>query len=373
MKRNLIFDRNRLLSEMEQEIQRLQQALQQMQQQHRTEMAQLQQQLIRPERVFELSADQVLKKFNHIKPFYGKQEDSLQEFLNAVENVASLCGENANLLQFGLQIVFKEKIQGEAKLAIQRLGADLTWEAVKAELKLHFRPRKTYKRLMDEARNIKVSSLRDLFNIVRGINFQLNELYEYDENKPCNYNPQNNDRNLVDIVKDMVNGCYRVNIRNNMSLIEVVNLFDSLGLLDEGDAIHPNFRKNFKDPRQNHFNNRRDHNDHKPNKPQFNSHKGNHYNNFPMNGNNPGQQKQFHNKNVHNNGSGQFRNNGNKFPPNNNNSGQYRNNFRQNFNNNSGQFRQYPQNNNPVEPMEVDNIQWQDINFSDEPRTENSQ
>lgn len=144
---------------------------------------------MQPERVFQLTADQVLKKFSNIKPFYERKDDSLQEFINSVENVATLCDENVAILQYGIQVVFKEKIQGQAKLAIQRIGEDLNWDLVKPELKLHFRLRKTYKKPMDETRNLKVSSLRELFGIIRSINYQINEIYEFDDNKPTNYNP----------------------------------------------------------------------------------------------------------------------------------------------------------------------------------------
>lgn len=379
MQRNIIFDQNRGINyEMEQEVQRLQQLVQQMQDQHRIEMELLRQQLVQPERAFQLTADQLLTKFQRIKVFSGKGDDSLQEFISSVENVAILCGENEAVLQYGLRLVCKEKIQGEAKLAVQRLGDNLTWETVKSELKLHFRPRKTYKKLMDECRNLKVSSLRELFNIVRSINYQLNELYEFDDFKPPNYNPDSNDRNLVDIVKDMLNGCYRTNIQNGMTLIEVVNLFDNLGLLDESDVIHHNFRKN----RDNRPPNNRDRNFNKHNNNsrqnsgysrQDNNFKNTSYNNrspgqnFGQNsGQYSGQQRSFHNNNgFNNNNSGQFR-----YRNNNSNSGQ----FRRNYGDNQRQFREATRNNdNTTEPMEIDNIQRQDVNFLDEPRTENSQ
>lgn len=104
---------------------------------------------------------------------------------------------------------------------------------------------------MDESRNLKVSSLRELFKIIRSINMQLNELYDFDEYKPVNYSPINNDKNLVDIVKDMVTGSYRTIITRDMTLIQVFNAFDDLCLLDESDVIHFNYRKNNRDQRHN--------------------------------------------------------------------------------------------------------------------------
>lgn len=161
--RGVAFDLRRNLEQdemvEERDIQELQQAIQQMREQHQREIAALRQQIDQPGgQMFQLTADQILNKVQHIKTYYGKEDYSLQEFINAVENVGSLCGNNVALLRHILQMVVKEKIQGEAKRCVQRLGSDLTWEQVKTELKVQFRPRKNYKKLMDESRCIKVGN-----------------------------------------------------------------------------------------------------------------------------------------------------------------------------------------------------------------------
>lgn len=85
------------------------------------------------------------------------------------------------------------------------------------------------------------------------------------------------DKNLVDGVKDMLNGCYRVNIQNGLTLIEVVNLFDNPWLLDQNEVIHHNFRKTSKYQRHhaNFKNFRRNQNDKNFNPPQSNNFKQN--------------------------------------------------------------------------------------------------
>ncbi|XP_037915059.1 homeobox protein 2-like [Hermetia illucens] len=89
-----------------------------------------------------------------------------------------------------------------------------------------------------------MSTPRELFDNFRIICNSLNELYEFDDNKPTNYSPENNNKNLVDVVKDMLTGSNRISIPQNMSLIEVFNKFDDLGLLDETEVIHCSYRKN---------------------------------------------------------------------------------------------------------------------------------
>lgn len=370
-----------------QEIEILRQALQQLQTQYQQDMQALRQQLIQPARAFQLSADQILKKFDHIRTFYGKNDYPLLEFFEAVENVTTLCGENEQLLRHGLRTVIKEKIQGEAKICIQRLGEDLSWNRVKAELTTHYRPRKSYKKLMDESRNLKVNSLRELFNEIKSINCQLNELYEFDEYKPSNYNPQNNDKNLVDVLKDMINGSYRSNIiTRDMTLIEVFNVFDELGLLDEIDVIRNNCRKYNKDSRFSKTNytefgrenrNRREYRENQ--RINSNSGQNSHFNsNITGNNNqrtndNSGPSRRyndnFRQRNFHDNnysGNRERNNNSGQYRQYNNNSGQYRQ-----SNSSSGQTRQRANNNdNNVEPMEIGNIRNQDVNFTNQPRNQ---
>lgn len=363
MRRNRqdIFNSNRPIDIMaEPNIQQLQQVIEQNQREIETLRQQLTQQNGVPQ--FQLTADQVLNRFHHIKTFTGKGEYTLQEFIHAVENTASLCGGNIPLMQYGLQTVFTEKIQGEAKRCIQRLGNNLTWEQVKAELKAELRPRKSYKRFFDECRNIKVNNLKELFSIIRSINYQLNELYEFDDNKPTNYNPENNDKNLVDIIKDMLTGSYRTSIKQNITINEVFNTFDALGLLEEHDVIHYRYRKN------NHKNHRSN------NQPkQFNNSRNNeHFNNRVKNNQNDRSGNFRHDVNTKNNrnlidrSSGQYRRNDNFGPT------RFNNGHNSNNNSPTGIFgqRNYQTHNtdNNVTPMEIDNIQQEDVNFSDEPR-----
>lgn len=247
MKRNnksSVFDANRNIHieeiiMAEQELELLRQTLQIQQE----EINLLKEQLARPTALFQLTAEQILTHFRKLKPFNGKGEYTLQEFINSVEDAGRLCNNNMQLLEYAFKIVFNEKIQGEAKQCILRLGSNLTWDSVKKELKLYFRPRRDYAELINECRNIKVSSLRELFNIVKQINFQLNELYEFDERKPDIYKPFNNDKYLVGIVLEKLDNLVRGNVERDASLIEIYNKFSELRLLDDERAIDQRYRK----------------------------------------------------------------------------------------------------------------------------------
>ncbi|XP_037911927.1 nuclear transcription factor Y subunit gamma-like [Hermetia illucens] len=212
---------------------------------------------------------------------------------------------------------------------------------------------------MDQSHNLKVSTPRGLFSSIRFINYKLNELYDFDEFKPQNYCPENNDKNLMDVVKDMLTRSYRSLITRDMSLIQAYNKFDDLGLLEETDVIHYHYRKSKLN------NNNKNTGDFYPKngKPRNNiKHPKNHNSdlNADQNRNNNFQPKQSNN-------SDQCRNKNYRYSDSNQTRrhGQYsNNNTRHNNYKNSGQ---YSQGKNTHESMEVDNIEQKEVNFPIEP------
>lgn len=99
--------------------------------------------------------DQFLKYISSLRPFNGHGSFTLQEFLNAIEKVVQLGRHNEGLLAYSLNVIINDKIQGEAKKCIQRLGPNINnWNKVEAELNRHFRPRRNYVDLLNEARQL---------------------------------------------------------------------------------------------------------------------------------------------------------------------------------------------------------------------------
>ena len=133
------------------------------------------------------------------------------------------------------------------------LGRDnQTWEAAQTELKEHFRLRKDYAELINECRNIKVVTLKELFDKVKSVNYELNELYNFEDknSSPIIYTPENNDRYLVGIVKEKLINLVHGNVGKNQLLIQMFNKCVELRLLDDErtvDIAHRkrnNFRQN---------------------------------------------------------------------------------------------------------------------------------
>lgn len=167
--------------------------------------------------IFQLSTDQILNHFRHLRPFNGRDDFTLMQFIESVNNAVDLCS-NEQLKRYVIKMVLNEKILGEAKRCVQRLGDNLTWEEAQLELKLHFRPRKDYAELINECRNFKVGNLRELFNKVKSVNYQLNELYNFEDegDKPTIYSPENNDKYLVGIVMEKLDSLVRGNVKKKI-------------------------------------------------------------------------------------------------------------------------------------------------------------
>lgn len=322
---------------------------------------------------FTLSPEQFLNYVIKLRKFTGKDEYTAQEFINTVERTFLLCQNNQGLRDYATGIIINEKIQGEAKRCIQRLGANIEnrWEDVKREIKLHFRPREDYSELLNKCRSLRVSTLRELFDTVRDINYKLNELYEFDDIKPVTYSPSNNDKYLVDIISSKVHDFLRGNIPENATIIEIYNKFEKLKLLDNESAVDFKSRKNKVNA---HKNNKSENQiNQRPNKSNyFSNNNSSKYNPSPSNTNKD-------TPNLSNN-----KNNNHRLPQ----RSDY-NNYR-NFNNNySGQFRNRTQNSNniqerqnqiqnrndsPPEPMEIGNFDHdEDVNFQNEPRNQECQ
>lgn len=318
---------------------------------------------------FVLSTEQFLNYVQKLRIFNGKDEFTVQEFISSVEQTFRICNDTPGLAQYAMGVIINEKIQGEAKRCIQRLGTNRNWDAVKRELRLHFRPREDYAELLNRCRSLRVSTLRELFDSVREINYKLNELYEFDEAKPITYHPTNNDRYLVDIISSKIHDFLRGNIPDDATIIQLYNKFEKLKLLDNEDAVNFHSRKNKSNSLRNNkfcqdnvsFN--RQNKNIPEKKVQSNNHpkmnnpnKTDNHNNFRNNFYNNSSQD-HNNRNNYNNGSGQSRNRNQNLPPQRHNPEPFRN----------------P---NPLpEPMEIGNLNSdQDVNFfHEEPRNQNFQ
>lgn len=374
--RNLVFDNNRFA--MENQLQNIveQQEAQILALQARVEqLIAAQHPVQQPPQRFVLSTEQFLNYIHKLRKFNGKDEFTVQEFINSVERTFLLCNDDPGLREYAMGIIINDKIQGEAKRCIQRLGDHINnrWEEVKQELRLHFRPREDYAELLNKCRTLKVSTLRELFQEARKINYKLNELYDFDETKPETYQPSNNDRYLVDIISNKIHGFLRGNIPENATIIHIYNKFERLKLLDNENAIDFRSRKNKLNATQNVNVNFNGQNKISTNTNQYNNHllkdknvnqndsknqsnrDGSHMTNHRNSTNFSQQHRNRNFTNISNNGSGQYRNQHPNWSP----------------------HRHYSQENgsNPVpEPMEIGNLSSdQDVNFQEEPRDQNFQ
>lgn len=121
---------------------------------------------------FRLTASQIIKSFNDIKPFSGADSYKLKSFLKSVENVEILCGDNNNdLREYCLRSIVNTKIIGKARNAMLEIPEDQrNWTTVVKTMMLRFKPKHTIHQLLFQAKEMKVFSLKDLFNKLTTIN-----------------------------------------------------------------------------------------------------------------------------------------------------------------------------------------------------------
>lgn len=351
-KRNKVFDKNRNLkmSELEQQLIAQVQALQ----------AQLNEQSGRINSInqtqFSLTADQVIRNFNEIPPFSGEDSFKLKSFLKTVEDVESLCGaNNIPLKQYCLKKVINTKIIGKAKTTILEIPEHRrNWTTVCETLMVRFRPKQTIHNLLFQAKEIKVSSFKDLFCKLSNIKSECTEICDYDDEEAFTY--ESIDRELVQILKLKLIPILQIQIENSKSLFELDNQFCQSEIYYSDEVIKPEFRLSK-------FNS----NSRKPISKYRNESNNNYHSNY--NNNHKTNYQNLTNKNKYNNNtySNQFRNNHNnnyKTNQNFNRINQYNRNY-----SNSGQYRH---NNRDNEQMEVDNVN-EEVNFTDLPRTTNFQ
>lgn len=190
--RTELFDNNRPsykkhnMEDLQNELQQLQQVILQQEQQlaqheqqllQRTQQqAQQQTQQQQSTTPFTLSPEGVLNQFRQLKVYNGSDDYFLSAFTKSVEVTSTLCGTNVELYTYAMQIVYNEKLQGEAAKCIRQLGNNLDWNAVKSKLRQQFQPHKSYAELFNYCRYVKVSNLRELFEVFRNISYELNEL-----------------------------------------------------------------------------------------------------------------------------------------------------------------------------------------------------
>lgn len=310
-----------------------------------------------------LTPENILSQYRYIKPFNGSDDYTLSSFIKSVENVMQLSRDNEQLTEYALNIVFNEKIQGNAARCIRRLGDNTTWISVKRELMQNYQPNRSYGELFNYCRYVKVTNLRELFNEFKEVNYKLNEMYEFDEKKPDIYRPENIDRDLTEILIEKIDGNIRAHILENENMTTIYNKYSRLKLLDDNRAIdskHKKIYNNSNHYNKNTFSNRPNNNYNNSNQSK-NYNDSNHYN--TNNYKTPNHSKNYNNYNRFNyNGNSNRSNivgNSNQYANNYNN---HRSNY-QNYQDSSqnGQNILKPKTQQNPEPMEIDN--FQEVNF----------
>lgn len=277
MSRQNIFDQNRdmannqeelnevirrqedLINQLQQQLQQQQLQQQQLQQEQQQQMQQQQMQqqqimqqreqqhLMQPQQQqsiqFELltKPKDVIEQFRRLRPL--DKNHNTRSFVRSVESTMELCGNNEQLLKYGLQIVVNEKILGDAGRSVRELDYGAPWIQIKEKIMLGTQPKKTYAEIFNYCRQVKVSNLQELFSCFMNAKYEINEVYQVDIRKPGIYEPTNVDRDLVDLLLEKIDGHVRAHISEDETLQDIVTKYTRLRLLDDRRAIDYRHRK----------------------------------------------------------------------------------------------------------------------------------
>lgn len=280
-----------------------------------------------PPTPYKLSANDIFQDAQRIREFTGDGSYALTSFIREVDTILPVLDEQPEVKQYLFQRIIVNKIQGSALDAIRTLGPNITWDNIKTELINNFGVKESYHQLYHKALSARNYNVSEYYEILINILSKLNEKFAYDQAKPSEFSPLNNEVIILRTFLDNLDPSLTSVIISR----EIKNLREAYNILETSGLIR-NKTKNFNQSKSQNFQSVPKHNQDRSrsfNKPdQYN--RNNSYQYREYNPNNAYQQRQFSN-----------------------NSNQYR----QNNAYNSNQFRR-----NQPEPMIVDHIQ-QEVNF----------
>ncbi len=316
---------------------------------------------------FNLTADQIIRNFSDIQPFSGDNNYKLKSFLKAVDDAEILCGEeNDTLKTYCLRKTINNKIIGPARNVILEIPEDKrTWSCITTQLKLRFRPKNTINNLLFQAKNLRVSNLKELFYKFSHIKSECTEICDFDDENQFTYG--NIDKELVKLLTLKLIPILQVQVNKNLSLYELDNSFCQTEAYYDQTLIKFEYR--LKSNNYKNISNYKNHNSNNQNTFKRSNNFYNHNNNNDNNNyNNTIDSRQFNNTEQNRQNSERFTNNSQQFRRSG--TGQYKQPQQHNYSGQfkqSGQFRQSGQSNqyrNRPEPMEVDTInKTEEVNF----------
>lgn len=186
-----------------------------------------------------LSTNDVLKDAQRIHEFRGDDAYALSSFLREVETVFTLVQSNPDVKEYIYQRVVLNKLQGEALHILRTLGLNPTWEEVKEALISNFGVRESYHQLFQDAFAARNSNIVNYYNFLRDILCKINEKFEYDKEKPAEFNNVNSEKIIL---KTFINNI-DVNLASVIINRNIVKLREAFNLLEREGLIRNNFNK----------------------------------------------------------------------------------------------------------------------------------
>lgn len=201
----------------------------------------------------QLTMSDVIEDAHTIQVFKGDNSYALSSFIREVETVQSIIQDQPTLKAYIHQRVVINKIQGAALHVLRTLGPNPSWEAVKQALVSNFGVRESYDELYKRANVAVNNDIVNYFKYLRNICSKINEKFEFDPEKPNEYEPQLVDKFILRIFINNID----VNLASVIINSKSMNIRDAYNVLEESGLIRNNHNTNNSEQFRNISNNNR--------------------------------------------------------------------------------------------------------------------
>lgn len=189
-----------------------------------------------------LSMNELLKDAQRIREFRGDDTYALTSFIREVETIFAISQSNPEAREYVYQRVVLNKIQGEALHVLRTLGLQPSWEETREALISNFGVKESYHQLYQEAFAAKNVGITNYYKRLREILCKINEKYEYDNEKPIEFNNVNAEKIILKTFMNNIDVNFASVLinRNVTKLREAYNLLEREGLIRQPERGNMN-------------------------------------------------------------------------------------------------------------------------------------
>lgn len=204
----------------------------------------------------------LIKEARTVPAFTGNDTYSLSSYIREVETLVGMVNDE-NQKAYISRILYA-KIQGEAAVSIRRLH-NPSWLEVKNQLIKSFGVNESYLKLKEQADQINVKNVSDLYSKLNCILDKLNLKYQLESDSPYEFSPHHNEKSILEKFLNKIDRIDAMFIRtkNIQSLEEAYQalLQTNINSFDKNNYYNKNqTKRNFESDKVHNINNNKSQN-----------------------------------------------------------------------------------------------------------------